>query len=393
VFKFLSSIDDVQEQQWDGLWDTDYPFIQHRFLRLLEQTGCTCLESGWQPQHLVYMENGELQAALVLFLKHHSYGEYVFDWGWADAYERSGFEYYPKLLSAIPFTPATGPRFVISSGLDAADAASLSEKLFQFLQQHLQAESLSSFHLLFPNRQNRELLSFTQLCERQGCQFHWFNHSYTDFEHFLDSFNSRKRKAVRRERRKVQEEGITLHMRCAKEVVEQDWKLFFALYHRTYLKRSGRPGYLSEAFFLQLAEAFPDQVLLCCAYVEEQMIAGALYFRDAQTLYGRYWGAMEEHDGLHFETCYYQGIEYAIAQGIERFDPGAQGEHKIQRGFVPVKTCSFHYMLHPGFNDAVKNFVGEEQQQNQSYVNDGRNYLPFKEGVEPVNCECLLKAE
>lgn len=390
MLKFLSSIADISELSWDGLWRSDYPFVQHRFLRLLEKSGSTTRSSGWLPHHLVYQDGDKLLAAVLLYSKSHSYGEYVFDWAWADASERAGLNYYPKLLSAVPFTPAVGPRIALSDTLSDEASQAVLASVLDKLRDTMMDKGFSSAHILFPNANNRSLLQHSGYCERQGCQFHWFNHAYTDFDHFLDGLTSRKRKSIRKERNKVLAEDIQLEMRRAGDVSKHDWQVFFGLYHRTYLKRSGRPGYLTEGFFLKLAEIFPDQVRLCCAYRDGRMIAGALYFCDAETLYGRYWGAEDEFDGLHFEACYYQGIEFAIAQGLKRFDPGAQGEHKIQRGFVPVKTSSFHFMAHPGLHRAVAAFVSEEQEHNQAYVLDGRAYLPFKEGVKLQDSDCLL---
>lgn len=386
--RFLNSIFDIEPAAWDSLWRTDYPFIQHRFLATLESTACTTAESGWQPCHLLVQQDDTPVAAMPLYIKTHSYGEYVFDWGWADAYRQTGIDYYPKLLCAVPFTPATGPRLGLADNIGhAKEVISL---VFSSLKNKLQDINGSSVHILFPNAENRKQLNILPLAERHGYQFHWFNNNYSSFDDFLSTFNSRKRKTLKRERSKVAEQNLTIEMKPARELTEKDWDIFYTLYHLTYIKRSGTYGYLTREFFIETAKAFPDQLLLACAYLNNEMVAGALYFRDSKTLYGRYWGARVELDGLHFEACYYQGIDYAIKHGLQRFDPGAQGEHKIQRGFTPIKTCSYHWLAHPGFNTAVKDFVRKESRQVDAYIKDARIYLPFKEDIPIVDVNKLM---
>lgn len=386
--RFLNSIFDIEPAAWDSLWRTDYPFIQHRFLAALESTACTTAESGWQPSHLIVQQDDLPIAAMPLFIKTHSYGEYVFDWGWADAYRQTGMDYYPKLLCAIPFTPATGPRLGLAD--NTGNVEEIISFIFSSLKNKVEEIHGSSIHILFPNAENRMHLNTLPLAERYGYQFHWFNNNYSSFDDFLSTFNSRKRKTLRRERSKVAEQNIKIEMKAARELTEKDWEIFYTLYHLTYIKRSGSYGYLTREFFLETAKAFPDQLLLACAYLNGEMVAGALYFRDSKTLYGRYWGTRVELDGLHFEACYYQGIEYAIQNGLQRFDPGAQGEHKIQRGFTPIKTCSYHWLAHPAFNNAVKDFVNKESRHVDAYIKDGRNYLPFKEDIPIVDANHLL---
>lgn len=403
-YKFIPSIHHIDAQSWDSLFaqSNGYPFVQHAFLATLENTDCTNKASGWQPHHLtVTNSSGQLVAALVLFLKNHSYGEYVFDWSWADAYAQNGLDYYPKFVSAIPFTPATGPRFGFAETLSAEEKNNLAKAMADHLQAFSQEKNISGVHILFPSAEQFNLpLNTTnnveeplenQWQQRIGCQYQWFNQGYSSFEQFLETFSSRKRKNVKKERAKVSQQNITLTMRSADAVPLEEWETFYALYHHTYLKRSGRYGYLTKAFFLSLAKIFPTQVLLCQAWRDQEMIAAALYFRDNTTLYGRYWGAMEELDGLHFEACYYQGIEYAIANGLQRFDPGAQGEHKIQRGFVPVKTSSLHWLAHPGFQHGVAQFLQNETQHMQGFMKEARELLPFREGIELPAEGCLLE--
>ncbi|SMF24443.1 hypothetical protein SAMN02745866_01592 [Alteromonadaceae bacterium Bs31] len=392
--EFLGSILDINADEWDSLWASEYPFIKHGFLALLEKSGCTTSETGWTPCHLLLRgEEQKIMAAMPLYQKHHSYGEYVFDWGWADAYHRSGLEYYPKLLNAIPFTPATGPRVTFAKGLSEVKKQQCTKLLFNAVKEKTSQSAGSGFHSLFPNADNRRLFSAEQFVQRQGCQFHWFNQGYRHFDDFLASFSSRKRKNIKKEREKIRAQNIQLQMRKAGDLSTEDWQRFYWLYQRTYFKRSGHQGYLSKAFFMAIASTLPDNILLCTAHensLDSEILAAALYFYDSTTLYGRYWGAMAELDGLHFEACYYQGIEYAIANGLQRFDPGAQGEHKIQRGFTPVKTCSYHRLAQPQFHQAVAQFAREERQHNNAYCLDGRTYLPFKEGVECVDENVLF---
>lgn len=379
----------LEAKQWDALWP-DNPFVRHGILAAFERSGVTQSETGWRGHHLVIRDRGadgqvRLVAAMPLYLKFHSYGEYVFDWSWAEAYQHSQLEYYPKFLNAIPFTPSVGPRLGFASDLSDVEKAGFAALLLDAVKQWqsplLSDTAVSGFHGLFPCRHSQLHFRQHNFMERHGYQFHWFNQGYESFDDFLATFVSRKRKNLKKEREKVREQGIHVTMRPATEVSTEEWKLFFALYHRTYVKNSGRLGYLNEAFFQQLIDALPHNVLLATAYRDDLMLAGALYFRDNECLYGRYWGTREDIDGLHFETCYYTGIEYAIAHGLKRFDPGAQGEHKIQRGFVPIKTCSFHALSHPQFQAGIQQFVTQERLQVTQYIEDARGYLPFRQDV------------
>ncbi|HEY7773529.1 MAG TPA: GNAT family N-acetyltransferase [Marinagarivorans sp.] len=394
-YEFSNSIHAIPANQWQALWQTSYPFIQHGFLAALEDSGCTRAESGWQPYHLSLKQDGELVAAMPLYVKTHSYGEYVFDWSWADAYHQHGIHYYPKLLNAIPFTPATGPRV-------AARSEAYKLQLFALIEQQLAERRFSGFHSLFPSAQElvcpaEAALSATaqsaggslRLQQRLGCQFHWFNQNYSDFDDFLADFSSRKRKNIKKERAKVADQGFHITATLGGELNPQDWADFHRLYQRTYQKRSGHGGYLNQSFFQTLGDALAPNILLVRAYLEEGLVAAALYFYDEHTLYGRYWGALQEYDGLHFECCYYRGIEFAITQNLPRFDPGAQGEHKIQRGFVPVLTQSFHRLAHHEFNHAVADFLKQEQQHSRQYCMDARTYLPFKRELSLPNPNIL----
>ncbi|MFT7561730.1 MAG: putative N-acyltransferase [Flavobacteriales bacterium] len=384
----IYSISEIDAQQWDALWPSDYPFIKHAFLLALEQSGAVCQKQGWQPQHLLLEAEGQVVAAMPLYLKTHSYGEYVFDWSWADAYERSGLSYYPKLLCAIPFTPSCGPRLGFCSS-DVSVRERLAKRLMSALKEHALATSVSSTHVLFPNAESKRLLDFEGYILRESCQYQWFNLDYTSFDDYLNSFSSRKRKSIRKERQKIANLALDFEWKHGTEITHSDWQSFYILYHQTYLKRSGRAGYLGQSFFYQLGQGLPANVALLQVKREGEIIAAALFLRDSSTLYGRYWGALEELDGLHFETCYYQGIDYAIAQGLKRFDSGAQGEHKIQRGFRPVRTLSYHSVAHPDFSRAISEFCVDEKTHIQAYIEDAQRYLPFKEGQPSVDPDIL----
>jgi predicted N-acyltransferase len=379
AIEVLDSVSAISAAEWDALRRSDYPFLRHDFLLGLERADCTTAVAGWTPAHLRLHDAGRTLAILPAWLKSHSYGEYVFDWAWADAWRRMGLAYYPKLLTAIPFTPATGPRLLHDPTLDAGELWRVFREQMPTIAQRLDA---SSWHVLFPDEDDAAALADAGLHTRHQVQFHWFNRGYSDFDDFLDGFSSRKRKSLRRERRRVAEQGLTLSMRHGGELAEEDWAVFHRFYQMTYAKRSGHGGYLTREFFLDVAARMGEQVVMALASKDGTPVAGALYFRDADTLYGRYWGCSQEYDCLHFETCYYQGIDYCIRHGLSRFDPGAQGEHKIQRGFEPTTTLSCHWVAQPELDQAVGDFTRREQQHVAEYREDAGTLLPFK---EPLN--------
>lgn len=373
---FLTSLQQIPAPAWDALCPQDYPFIRHAFLLALEASHCVSAAKGWQPQHLIVEEQGQLLAALPLYLKSHSYGEYVFDWAWADAYQRNGLDYYPKLISAIPFTPCSGPRLLLADENRRSELVGLIVAAIKTRAQELQA---SSWHCLFPSEALSSDLSLTATVARIGCQFHWFNRGYGHWQDFVAAMNSRKRKNINKERRSVAQQGIEFVIKEAGAIGPADWSLFYQLYCNTYLKRSGHTGYLTESFFKLLGEHCCNTVVMIVAQHQGRTIAASLYIKDSTTLYGRYWGCVEEYDFLHFETCYYQGIEYAIAQGLQRFDGGAQGEHKIQRGFEPVITYSNHWLARSDFQRAIADFTAREAPAILAYQEDAKQYLPFKD--------------
>jgi predicted N-acyltransferase len=379
ALEVLASTAEVAEDEWEALRRDDYPFLRHDFLLGLERADCTTAAAGWQPSHLRLRDGGETLAILPAWQKSHSYGEYVFDWAWADAWRRMGLAYYPKLLTAVPFTPATGPRLLLRPDLEPASLwATLAEQMPDIAARL----GLSGWHVLFPEAADAAALAEAGLHTRHQVQFHWYNHGYRDFDDFLDRFASRKRKALRRERRRVEEQGLSLSMRDGTELSEADWLAFHRFYQMTYAKRSGHGGYLTREFFLDVAPRLGKQVVMATAQEGSRPVAGALYFRDARTLYGRYWGCVQEYDCLHFEACYYQGIEYCIREGLERFDPGAQGEHKIQRGFEPTTTLSCHWVAQPELAAAIDDFTRREQEHVELYRKDACSLLPFKAAAD-----------
>ncbi|EAR10511.1 GNAT family N-acetyltransferase [Reinekea blandensis] len=355
-------------EQWpETAPNSENPFISRAFLAALNDSHVCEPEDGWKAQHL------ELDNRLYLpaYLKGHSWGEYVFDWAWAQAYEQHHLDYYPKLIIAAPFTPSQGPRLLGAE--TAADADLISHALKSLCTQ----QSLSGFHILFPNPSEQRLLNETELLRRTDVQFHWYNQDYRDFDDFLDRFSSRKRKNVRRERRSMAAQGIRLATLEGSEISDHHWDAFYRFYHATYLKR-GRAGYLNRAFFDQIRHTMADQIVLVMAEQHGDPVAGALFFKDQNTLYGRYWGCLSEIDNLHFEACYYQGIEYCIKHQLKRFDPGTQGEHKIARGFEPTYTHSYHWLQHPEFFQAAKHFCDEEARMTADYFAHTQAALPFK---------------
>jgi predicted N-acyltransferase len=372
--RFIQAISDIPAEQWNALSGIDYPFLRHEFLLALEQSGCVSPSQGWQPHHLLIEDNQHLVAVMPLYVKQHSYGEFVFDHAWANAYYQNGLAYYPKLVNAIPFTPCSGPRIAFQD----FEAAKLVPIIAQALQEQAQKMNASSWHCLFSEQKQSAFWQAGDADQRIACHFHWFNKGYTDFEAFLTACQPRKRKEMKRERKKILEQEITLKRIESTQITAQHISQFYLFYQRTNAKYNGHDGYLSEDFFQQLLSTMPEQMLMIFAYHDGQCIAGALNFFSSTTLFGRYWGCLQERDFLHFETCFYQGIEYCIEKGLALFDPGAQGEHKIKRGFEPIITESYHWLAHPQFRDAVQRFLASEQPAVLAYQQEMRAFLPFK---------------
>ncbi|MEM7539540.1 MAG: GNAT family N-acetyltransferase [Chloroflexota bacterium] len=401
--QFINQISELPAAEWNAIAGLDYPFMRHEFLDALEKSESVSPEAGWTPLHLTaYNDDDELVAIAPCYGKTHSYGEYVFDWSWANAYYQNGLDYYPKLLTAIPFTPCIGPRILTRADYDTPETYQLCVRAMLAL---CQQSNLSSWHLLLPQSSltdyldemvgdpglsglfklgNREPSAQVGLMKRVGSQFHWYNRGYDTFADYMGSMTSRKRKNVRREREKVDAQGITFVHLTGEEINDDQLDDFFVFYHATYMKR-GQYGYLNRQFFDLLVESMPENLLFIFAQKEVAPddiinIAVAMFFKGADTIYGRYWGCLDEYDQLHFETCYYQGIDYCIANNLYHFDSGAQGEHKIQRGFEPIETYSYHWVAHPQFRDAIANFVENEQDHVREYIEEAQEFLPFKKG-------------
>lgn len=368
---------EVKASCWNHLVQNKDPFLRHEFLLALEQSGAVCEQTGWLPHHLLLLDDKELIAAMPLYLKTHSRGEYVFDQQWADAYSQSGIDYYPKWLNAIPFTPCRGQRILIKAG---EDEKVIIQSCIEYIKQISEQNNISSFHCLFPESSQTEILQ-QQLLIRQDVQFQWRNKNYRDFEDYLSFFTSRKRKQTKKERLQVKNNGVQIHRIAGLEISEQHWQVFFQFYQLTYLKR-GQSAYLNIDFFKQLAKTMPEQILLVLAMNKQSYIGAALSFIGDNTLYGRYWGCYQEYKYLHFETCYYQGLEYCIEQNIQTFDSGAQGEHKIARGFEPILTYSAHWIQNTRFSRLVKDFLVREKVLVQQYKAHCQQQLPFKQEAQ-----------
>lgn len=373
-FQFHSHIGDIDSATWNALVNDASPFLQHEFLLALESSGSVSAQTGWQPHHLLVMRGTKAVAALPLYIKEHSYGEYVFDWSWADAYRQNGRRYYPKLLSAVPFTPSYAARLLVAAD---EDFEPIGKAISKAVIEEAKRLHMSSWHVLFPIESESALLATQGAHQRIATQFHWFNRAYTSFEHYLETFSSRKRKNLRKERRAVQEANIQFERYTGAQINAQLWEVFYRFYQNTYQVR-GQQAYLDISFFTQLGETLPARLLLVVARHEGQPIAAALSLRDDKKLYGRYWGCQQEYQFLHFETCYYQGIEYCIENGLQSFDSGAQGEHKIQRGFEPITTYSNHWIADPQFDVAIANYLRQERDYILQYRDQASAMLPFK---------------
>ncbi|MFC3153369.1 GNAT family N-acetyltransferase [Litoribrevibacter euphylliae] len=373
--RFIPSVTDISSAELNCLVG-NYPFLSYEFLSLLESSGVVGKGTGWHVSHCVCFQGDRLIAFLPLFFKYHSYGEYVFDQTWAEAYYRYGFDYYPKLVSSVPFTPITGPRFCCA--LPEDQWQSLHYEVVQAIKSLAVQNEASSYHLLFPTQSEMEKSISTFDFSRRAVHFQWFNRDYQSFDDFLAQFSSRKRKNVKKERKALVDKQIEFELLSGDQVQPGHWDAFYKFYVITYAKRSGHGGYLNKAFFTSLSETMANQIVLVMAKRDGKYIAGALNFKDGEKLYGRYWGAIEHHEFLHFETCYYQGIEYCIEHGLEGFDPGVQGEHKIQRGFEPVFTYSGHWIRDEAFRIAIEKAVVEEGSYIQAYFDETSDAVPFK---------------
>jgi len=377
----VSTLSEVGQADWDGLaaqQDQPNPFLSYAFLDALHESGSAAPETGWQPQYIVLYEPDpassagaeRLAAALPLYVKGHSYGEYVFDWAWANAYQEHGLEYYPKLLCAIPFTPVSGPRLL-------ARDASARAALIEVLARTQQASDVSSTHVLFPPDDQARQLADAGFLLRSGVQFHWMNAGYASFDEFLATLEQKKRKNIRAERRKVKEAGVTMRRVRGPDILDDEWRFFNRCYRNTYKEHFSKP-YLNLDFFQRIGRTMPRNLMLTIAERDGRPIAASLVVHDETTLFGRYWGALEHVPCLHFEAAYYQPLEFCIEQGIQVFEGGAQGEHKMARGFLPTRTWSAHWLAHPAFADAVERFLERESGGIDDYIDELNDRTPFR---------------
>ena len=371
TLRILESLEGVDPARWDALAGGN-PTLAHAFLDSLHASGCASAAKGWAPRYLTLWRGERLAGAVPLYVKSHSYGEYVFDWAWADAYERHGLAYCPKLLSAVPFTPATGARLLAED--DEARA-----RLARALLETARESEASSLHVLFPHEADVEALRGLGLMERRGVQFHWRNAGYATFEDFLGALSHDKRKKIRQERKRVAAAGVTFRRVTGHEASGADWDFFTQCYRRTYREHRSTP-YLTREFFGMLGERMPGEVLLVIAEREGRPIAAALDLFGGGALYGRYWGSVEYVPGLHFEACYYQALEFCIERGIGLFEGGAQGEHKHARGFLPHETRSFHWLAHPAFARAIDDYLAREGEHISGYLDELNERSPFRQG-------------
>ena len=373
--RIVTSIDRIPAAQWNALALGGNPFVRHEFLLAMERAGCVGKAAGWLPHHLLLEDQGQLVAAMPLYRKSHSWGEFVFDWSWARAYDQAGLRYYPKLVSMPPFTPATGPRLLLAPGASPEVRARLSTELLTYAK----SEQMSSAHLLFLTDEDRASLEGEGYLWRKDCQFHWYNRGYKTFDDFIATFRSDKRKKALRERRRVREGGVTFRTLTGAEMDANLWNIVFGFSAATF-ESHGHEHYLNVEFFQAVSAVMPQSVVIKLAEYQGHPIATAIFFRGDEALYGRYWGAAANYHSLHFETCYYQGIEYCIEQGLQHFEPGTQGEHKVPRGFEPTTTWSAHWIADPRFRLAIEHYLNDERASIDQYILQVEEHTPYHRG-------------
>jgi predicted N-acyltransferase len=373
--EYHRSIHDLHAAEWNALGAADNPFTRYEFLAALETARSVGRASGWEPRYLTLRDQRGLAAGAAAFVKTHSYGEFVFDFAWARGYERLGRRYYPKLTLAAPFTPATGPRLLVREDLDRDELAA---RLLAELERYATSHGLSGVHALFLDEAARAACTRRGWLLRRDCQFHWTNRGYTSFEHYLGTFTAEKRKKARRERRRVAEAGVHFETFLGGALDEPLLDRIYALHRDTFL-RHGHEPYLSRAFFSEVSRTMPDSLMVKVALHGHSVVAAAVFFLGARTLYGRYWGAAADCHSLHFEACYHQGIEFCIERGIERFEPGTQGEHKVSRGFEPAISWSAHYIADPAFRAAIGEYLEREGAAVDAYALEVQGHVPYRE--------------
>jgi predicted N-acyltransferase len=374
-FSISTSIKNIDKALWQGMLETAPPFLEYDFLLALEQSSSVCDEAGWVPTFMTIFSDDVPVAYIPMYEKHHSYGEYVFDHAWANAYHQHQIDYYPKLVIAVPFTPVTANKLICEQSHQSKD---IWVYALEAIKTYCQQQGFSSAHWLYAKPNQAVDASKFGFNERLSVQFQWRNKDYKDFEHYLSCFTSRKRKDIRKERRKIYDQGVTIRSLHGDNISSDDMAFFYDCYRVTYLKRSGHTGYLTKSFFEQIYASLRANLFLVIASSQGRPIASALYLFNSSGLFGRYWGAIQDIDGLHFECCYYAGIEFAIANKLPLFNPGTQGEHKILRGFEPVYCHSVHYLVEPAFHAAVENFVQQERHGIKQYFEQTCAIVPFK---------------
>ena len=372
--EFYRSIDQLDPREWNALTGGAHPFARHEFLAALEHAGCVGPGTGWQPRYLALRDTEGLAGGTAAYLKTHSYGEFVFDFRWAEAYERLGRRYYPKLTVATPFTPATGPRLLVRSGLDQGGIAA---QLLEALERDTVAHDVSGVHALFLDEPARAACAARGWLMRRDCQFHWSNRGYASFEDYLETFTAEKRKKARRERRRVAESGVRFETRFGAELDAPLLERIYGLHRDTFL-RHGHEPYLTAAFFAEVAQRLPESLMVKLAIHGRTVVAVAIFFASADALYGRYWGAAADFHSLHFEACYHQGVEFCIERGIARFEPGTQGEHKVSRGFEPQLTWSAHFIADRQFRAAIAQYLEREGAAVESYALEVQEHVPYR---------------
>lgn len=377
--RFHGALDEIPRDAWNALLADDNPFVEHAFLDGLERHGCIDARTGWQPHHLGLYDGERLVAAAPLYLKYNSHGEFVFDWSWAHAYDQHGVDYYPKLLCAVPYSPVSGPRLLVGAG---ADADALRARLVSAIVDETQRLGLSSAHLNFAAEADLAAFADGRWMARFDWQFHWRNAGWRDFDHFLAALNHKKRKNIRHERARVARAGVTCETRHGDELNDAEWRALHDFYLATFEDKGNYPA-LTLDFFRHLGASMPRRVVAVLCRRGEELIAGALMLRSSSTLYGRYWGAREQVEGLHFEACYYQGIDYCLREGLGCFEPGAQGEHKIARGFLPARTHSFHWIADAHFRLAIQRALRMEATALNDYREELLSHSPFAATADP----------
>lgn len=372
--RIVDSLATIPAAAWNALAGGDNPFIRHEFLSALERHHCLH-EYGWHPQHVLVEEDGVLLGAMPLYIKDNSYGELIMDWNWAEAYHRAGLRYFPKLVSTTPYSPVTSQRLIIA---DASRYQAIAGELIDAALRHAEKLQASSLHWLFTNQRDTQLLQEMSFAIRLTNQFHWQNQHYTSFDHFLETFSADKRKKIKRERRRVMEQGITLEIRHGDEMNDELWEIYHQFYCSTFERKSGMPT-LSLEFFSEIGRTLPRAVVVVLARHNNEYVASAFNMRSTTTLYGRHWGCKAEYHSLHFEACFYQGQDYCIANQMQTFEPGAGGEHKLSRGFLPTDIWSAHWIAHPEFRSVIYDYCRREQGAMREYMAVSMEHSPYRQ--------------